>query len=257
MKRSLAKLTKMADKLRVEKAEVEEANLRIQQRAKDTREKFVLDIAEVLSESRNTDSLRSKIKTLQRKVHLVEGLENELRDARKTIKELERADRARDGQVEEEPEAPLEPRKQTTFLVHAEDKLLLLMFSFLETKDVIYSAQVGIIAGSLHYVNINVFQVNRYVFKRVDSLFGIDSPTARPEWANEPNSSRADQDTSPAAGGAVAASASEGVKSAGGAAGLTKAMAEALSKKLTGMTFIRLSAFSLLIVASQPRSLKP
>ena len=77
MKRSLAKLTKMADKLRVEKAAVEEANLRIQQRAKDTREKFVLDIAEVLSESRNTDSLRSKIKTLQRKVHLVEGLENE------------------------------------------------------------------------------------------------------------------------------------------------------------------------------------
>jgi hypothetical protein len=59
----------------------------------------------------------------------------------------------------------------------------------------------------------------------VDSLFGIDSPTALAEWAIEPGTAAV------AAAGAVGAGAA---KMNTPAPGLSKAMAEALSKKLSG-----------------------
>ncbi|CAE7695141.1 unnamed protein product, partial [Symbiodinium microadriaticum] len=117
---------------------------------------------------------------------MAEGLEDELREAKQRIKELERKSGRVSTTVPTDAQADMStesttmtatavavaaapPKKKVTFLVHAEDKLLLLMFSFLETKDVIYAAQVC-----------------RFTFKRVDTLFGIDSPTARAEWAVEP-----------------------------------------------------------------------
>lgn len=140
----MSRLTNTVDKLKTERTQAVELNTKILKQAKDVRERFVLDIAEVLSDSRNVASLRAKIKQLQRKVHIAEGLESELQQARKKIKDLEKAERHRDGTtiIEESPLA-IAPKKRVKFLVHAEDKLLLLMFSFLETKDVIYSAQVG------------------------------------------------------------------------------------------------------------------
>jgi predicted RNase H-like nuclease (RuvC/YqgF family) len=148
MKKTMARLTKTVDKLKTERLDAVELNAKIQKKARDTRERFVLDIAEVLSDSRNIASLRTKIKQLQRKVHVAEGLENELREARKKIRDLEKAERYREsGQIVEESPLPVVPKKQVKFLVHAEDKLLLLMFSFLETKDVIYSAQVAMRAS--------------------------------------------------------------------------------------------------------------
>lgn len=60
----------------------------------------------------------------------------------------------------------------------------------------------------------------------MDSLFGIDSPTALAEWAIEPSASSAVSSHEVATAGAA--------KTSTPPPGLSKAMAEALSKKLTG-----------------------
>ena len=140
----------------MERTEAIVVNTRVQMKARATRERFILDIAELLSESRNTANLRNQIKQLQRKVHAADGLEKELRDAKQRIKELEKGsgrgvangsgEILTDTPMDLSPKAapPAAPAKKMTFLIHADDKLLLQMFSFLETRDVVYSAQVSV-----------------------------------------------------------------------------------------------------------------
>jgi len=202
-----SELRKQIDNLSKEKEDAVTVNSRIRQQAAEARDCFVADIAQVLSESRNTMNLRNKIKELQRKVQVVETQDAELKELRKKIKDLEKVGSSGKGTgvVAVTPA----PRKRVRkFLIHLDDPLLLAVFSFLETKDVIWAAQTC-----------------RYVFKRVDTLFGIESQIVRPEWGQEP--------IYPTVPSTAQAPTSSGSQSAGGSVGLTKTMAEALSAKLS------------------------
>lgn len=108
---------------------------------------------------------------------MAESYEADLIESRKRIKELEKAQWDKNS-----PASILSPSTSTStsslflprkrilkFLVHLEDKLLMNIFSFLETQDVLRAAQVC-----------------RFVFKRVDTLFGIESQIAKDEWNIEP-----------------------------------------------------------------------
>ena len=122
-----------------------------------TRDLFVSDIAQVLSESRNAKTLRMKVKDLQRKLHLAESYESDLKEMKRRVKELESARGSSPGDLtpstpqENSMTAPtpatgistLRKRPVKKFLFHLEDKLLLEIFAFLETQDVLRAAQVA------------------------------------------------------------------------------------------------------------------
>lgn len=125
-----------------------------------TRDLFVSDIAQVLSESRNAKTLRMKVKDLQRKLHLAESYESDLKEMKRRVKELESArgssprDLAPSSTPQENSMTAAAPTPATgvstsrkrpvkKFLFHLEDKLLLEIFAFLETQDVLRAAQVA------------------------------------------------------------------------------------------------------------------
>jgi DNA repair exonuclease SbcCD ATPase subunit len=144
--------------LQQEKIDLDDKIQKIHQDAVVTRDLFVSDIAQVLSESRNAKTLRMKVKDLQRKLHLAESYEADLKEMKRRVKELESS---RGASVEDlSPSSPrdstnpapalgaaaavssLRKRPVKKFLFHLEDKLLLEIFAFLETQDVLRAAQV-------------------------------------------------------------------------------------------------------------------
>jgi hypothetical protein len=140
------------DNLSLESNDLRESITKIRQEATETREVFVSDIAQVLSDSRNIKSLRTKMKELQRKLHHAESYEFDLKETRKRLKELEKTTweqlsppHGTAGAVAGGGGggAALTPRKVVKkFLFHLEDKILLEIFAFLETQDVLRAAQV-------------------------------------------------------------------------------------------------------------------
>ena len=116
-------------------------------------------------------------------------------------------------------------------LVNVDDAFLMGAFSFLSTKDVIYTAQAS-----------------RYLYKKVDAMFSIGSGLCKPEWAVLPahytsqgmnsgggsGSSSGSANASSSSNSITSGSSSvSGSGSGSGIVGLTKAMAEELSKKLS------------------------
>ena len=188
----------------------------LQTKAFSLREKFVVDISTVLCDSKNIFKFKQKIAELRGKVLKMSNLETELMTANDTIRGLEETisklknSRTEDGStngtinkdgrrsitderlsnnqistetkimynseftyVSDTTSAPLNVKegsigaaaavnRQINFLADLEDKLLLHIFTFLTTPEVLHSAQV-----------------NRSVFKRVDTLFGIDSQVVK------------------------------------------------------------------------------
>jgi hypothetical protein len=251
-----------------DKNELDDQIQKIRKDAVATRDIFVSDIAQVLSESRNAKSLRMKVKDLQRKLHLAESYETDLKEMKRRVKELEISGGAgvspRDLFSSSQDNTHPSPTSSTyvptsrkrhvkKFLFHLEDKLLLEIFAFLETQDVLRAAQVC-----------------RFVFKRVDTLFGIESQIAKAEWAIEPAEQEHEafvlagtgvtQGTTVAAAAPVpSATPSAPSGPAPPLVGLTKSMADALLKKLsrTPPPPLPLSLFPfilLLVSLSQPLS---
>jgi hypothetical protein len=142
--------------LSIESNTLKDSIIKIRQEAMETREAFVSDIAQVLSESRNVKSLRLKMKDLQRKLHHAESYEFDLKETRKRLKELEKSTWERlplpphgvgvvavAGGGGGGATSVVTPRKiLKKFLFHLEDKILLEIFAFLETQDVLRAAQV-------------------------------------------------------------------------------------------------------------------
>jgi small-conductance mechanosensitive channel len=131
-------LKEKADKINAENKELVSQQQLIRDRAIEARDNFVSDISQVLSESRNIKNLRTKSKELQRRLHLAESYESELKECRKRVKDLERGQWNKAAIMTGPSIIP----KSRNILQHAEDKLLLHMFAYLETVDVLSSAQV-------------------------------------------------------------------------------------------------------------------
>lgn len=206
--------------------------LRVEMRhkANQAKEHFIVDISQVLRESRNIYSLREQLKEMDKKLLLTSRLESELLDAKKRIKELERANdpnRRKQRAASIGAGAPATAAASASaakkiiphnLLVHVDDVFLMGAFSFLSTKDVIYTAQAS-----------------RFLYKKVDSMFSIGSAICKPEWGVlPPQYSSAPLPPPTDETSAVTRPVGRDDSRGGvGIVGLTKAMAEELSKKLS------------------------
>ena len=179
--------------------------------ASEVRDKFAVDISSVLMASRDSQSLRARVKALESQVALLQSQNGEL-----VVKLRQEEQQAQDGtqplsnasqslpppppllplpvpvplplpllQVASPPdqsvvsvvagseEVPLQqadvavaPVQRHCLLSDVSEAVLLLMFSFLETGEVLATAQCS-----------------RFLFLRVDLIFGTDSAIIKPEWA--------------------------------------------------------------------------
>jgi hypothetical protein len=235
----------------------------IRQKANQTKEHFIVDISQILRESRNLYSLRNQLKEMDQKLLLTTRLETELLEAKKRVKELEKKQQrsnnlltdttasgngsgnvsvSASGSVSNGGSGNTAASGNTNakkviqakkiphnLLVNVDDAFLMGAFSFLSTKDVIYTAQAS-----------------RYLYKKVDAMFSIGSGLCKPEWAVLPAHYTSQGMNSGGGSGSSSGSAnvssssnsitsgSSSVSGSGsGIVGLTKAMAEELSKKLS------------------------
>lgn len=196
----------------------------IKQKAVTVREKFVIDIGRTLRESRTVKKLQDRVKELEVELE---------RDP------AERCSQAK-NQSTKDDDAPIIARPRSIHLLaDLEEVPLLNVFSYLSTAEV-----------------LNTAQVNKFFFRRVDVIFGTDSKLVKEDWADRPpcfgGQEKTIKNDDPSSGlkdGShvlqTAASVSptqplasgiESNGSAGGsssAVGLTRDMADALSKKLT------------------------
>jgi hypothetical protein len=213
------KLEELVNELETEKDILSKKLLKIKDNAKDVREKFSLDIGEVLTLSRCMEKMKSTIKELELKITNSANVEKELLEAQELIKTFKSSSSSNisvscdSNSIKEENgneetistlSEPMEglvsippkkendtietiitpikeeviaiilptiykPRKYYNFLSELEDDLLLQLFSFLNTKEVLHAAEVS-----------------RYVFKRVDKLFGIESSLVVDSWGIKP-----------------------------------------------------------------------
>lgn len=195
--------------LEIERDIVKKELTRIKQGAYDIREKLCVDISEVLYRSRQHSRLEIKVHDMEKenksKDDQIMKLQNELRDTQDMIAVLESdmkstsffieaakiktpsesSDQAQDDSAKisndsddnnvssniennnEENRPSIEESKECTILVDFENDIILLqIFSYLNTTEV-----------------LNAALSNRFVFKRVDTLFGIDSKLALEEWS--------------------------------------------------------------------------
>lgn len=120
----------------------------IQQNAAAVREVFVSDIGELLSESRTITSLRAKLKAMELKLHTVSALETELSQTYAKLNDLEDQLKAKN-----QPRELLKRKPKRPLLLQLDDKMLLMVFSFLQTGDVLYAAQVTV---NLILLNLDV-----------------------------------------------------------------------------------------------------
>ena len=204
---------KKIKELEIEKDIVKKELIRIKQGAKDVREKLCVDISEVLYKSKHHSRLEVKVRELEKdnklKDEQILKLQNDVRDTQDMIaileqdmkstaniievtkieqiqddslktshddnQELSNVDNNSNGISNSNDESfvkleenKIEDHKEVhTLLVDFENDIILLqIFSYLNTTEV-----------------LNAAQCNRFVFKRVDTLFGIDSKLALEEWS--------------------------------------------------------------------------
>lgn len=218
--KKIEKLEELVNELETDKDNLNKELLKIKDNAKYVREKFSLDIGEVLTLSRSMEKMKSTIKELEIKITNSSIVEKELLEAQELIKTLQllsynnassndsnfiKVDKGNEEKISSSSESieklltisskkeneiiqsivnPIvkqvkvveiiqptiyKPRKYYNFLSELEDDLLLQLFSFLNTKEVLHAAEVS-----------------RYVFKRVDKLFGIDSSLVVDSWGIKP-----------------------------------------------------------------------
>lgn len=121
--------------LRREKEALLEARQTTKSNALRVRNVFVSDIGSVLNEGRSVVKLKSKIRALEDRLAGVAELEAELEDTQQKLKSIEKAyyltQSVRDA-----------GGQQRVCLTTIEDQLLLSVFSFLQTEDVLSAAQV-------------------------------------------------------------------------------------------------------------------
>ena len=219
----------------------------MRQKANQAKEHFIVDISQVLRESRNIYSLRERLKEMDKKLLLTTRLEAELVEAKKRVKELERQQEKSNkkkqrntsigGSIGDQASSSAAisnvnvAKVPHNLLVNVEDSFLMSAFSYLSTKDVIHTAQAS-----------------RYLYKKVDTMFSIGSALCKqPDWGVLPlrytslqtpppssTSSSAPLDPSTSSGTKDLSGGSGGSGGSGsGIVGLTKQMAEELSKKLS------------------------
>lgn len=208
---------KKIKELEIEKDIVKKELIRIKQGAKDVREKLCVDISEVLYKSKHHSRLEVKVRELEKdnklKDEQILKLQNNVRDTQDMIaileqdmksttniievtknntsieqiqddslktshddnQELSNVDNNSNGISNSNDEIVMKPEENKiedhkevhTLLVDFENDIILLqIFSYLNTTEV-----------------LNAAQCNRFVFKRVDTLFGIDSKLALEEWS--------------------------------------------------------------------------
>ena len=104
-------------------------------KALKVRNAFVADIGAVLNEGRSVMKLKGKIRSLEDKVSHMEQLEQDLEDTEKKLKAIEKAYYLTQNVKDDDS------LKQVSLPI-LEDSLLLNVFSFLETEDVLSAAQV-------------------------------------------------------------------------------------------------------------------
>ena len=203
--------------LEIERDIVKKELTNIKQGAYDVREKLCVDISEVLYKSRHHSRLEDKVRELEKdnksKDVEISKLQNELRDTQDMIVTLEHDMKATANILESSKDISSsnsdehiqddflkisdnnkgiitnpqcydvndsgnnqllnadidkidENKESYTLLDFESDLILLQIFSYLNTTEV-----------------LNAAQSNRFIFKRVDTLFGIDSKLALEEWS--------------------------------------------------------------------------
>lgn len=194
--------------LEFERDNVKKELIKIKQVAYNIREKFCIDISEVLYKSRHHNRLEMKVFELEKDNKLKEEqillLENDLKETKENITILEKdinstkiniIDKIKTEDVSNDSDDIIqinsneeeliknddlinndkidEIKESHTLLIDFdEDIVLLQIFSYLNTNEV-----------------LNAAQCNRFIFKRVDTLFGIDSKLALVEWSIKSSSS--------------------------------------------------------------------
>lgn len=138
----------------------------VKHQAKKVREKFVGEIGYFLSENKLNKTLKDRIAMLEDKLSNVSDENGE---------ETEKVDSTKEKDSQEESVSSSETsnvvateakvRKPPMLLFNMPEESLLLIFSFLETAEV-----------------LNYAQVCRFVYRRVDTIFGTESSLVKPDW---------------------------------------------------------------------------
>jgi chromosome segregation ATPase len=189
------RLARRVRALQAERAKLQEELRSVRTRAAEVRTTFALDISAVLMESKCVQTLRKRVKDLEERIDVLKqsaeeeeekeekergtapGEKNGSADSGDEVKHTsaDADDRSRQAAnvaiiVEQPPPSPPlqppAPPRDTCLLSDVSDKALLHMFSYLDTAEVLVAAQV-----------------NRFVFQRIDCLFGTDSAVVKPEWS--------------------------------------------------------------------------
>jgi hypothetical protein len=147
------------------KAEAEEREAtarelqKVQSGALKVRNAFVADIGAVLNEARSVVKLKSTIRSLEDQLLSTVAVQNELEAVRQRLRVVEKS-----YHLTQAPKPSSASLKAMVF-VALEDASVLEIFSYLQTEDV-----------------ISIAQVSKYMFARVDDLFGIGSSLIQPHW---------------------------------------------------------------------------
>lgn len=236
-------LIKKIEMIEDEKKKLKESVDSLHNKATVVRENFVLEISQILFDSRHSHKLKQKLKDLELKASMVDTLQKQLIDAEDTINSLKNDNNSDNNKIQIEssvkdeailndntnsnpvcdnpitnlaiqsdtilptnsnnnqsirpilvPTTGLSDAIETSstkslivneknsnekatkycnFLAELDDEILLQVFSFLSTIEVLHSAEV-----------------NRYVFKRVVTLFGIDSQVIKEDWGIKNNANK-------------------------------------------------------------------
>jgi chromosome segregation ATPase len=191
------RLARRVRALQAERAKLQEELRSVRTRAAEVRTTFALDISAVLMESKSVQTLRKRVKDLEERIEVLKQSAEEEEEEEEEEKERGTAPGDKNGSADSgdemkhtsadaddrssqaanvaiiveqpSPSPPLQPPappRDTCLLSDVSDKALLHMFSYLDTAEVLVAAQV-----------------NRFVFQRIDCLFGTDSAVVKPEWS--------------------------------------------------------------------------
>lgn len=137
LKKSIDSLQKNIEVICREKQALVDQSQVWHSRSVQIRHKFMVDIGEVICESKNIANLKSRIKEMEMKLLVSDSLKEELTAAKQKIRLLERTIR-----ISEQTDNCNTAIVRNAF-IFLEDKILLSIFSFLTTNDVISAAQVN------------------------------------------------------------------------------------------------------------------
>jgi hypothetical protein len=156
------KLLKNIDEAQRDRAALRNDNISIKNKARAVREKFAVEITQVLRDNRQLNDVKMALRENSTKSQELYAKIKELEEENARLKLQLNADKP-------ETVAPKKFVGMGVLFADAPDKMILEIFAFLNTPEV-----------------LNIAQLNRYLFWRINGLFDMNSELVEETWSHKP-----------------------------------------------------------------------